>query len=60
MTTLSGKPDVKEKKESIWTGINKVRVSDFVIAFVILILSLTCILPFIRSIMAVAAAETGI
>ena len=48
MTTLSGKPDVKEKKESIWTGINKVRVSDFVIAFVILILSLTCILPFIH------------
>lgn len=48
MTTLSGKPDVKGKKESIWTGINKVRVSDFVIAFVILLLSLTCILPFIH------------
>ena len=48
MTALSGKHDVKEKKESIWSGINKVRVSDFVIAFVILLLSLTCILPFIH------------
>ena len=48
MNVLSGKPDIKEKKDSIWTGINKVRVSDFVIAFVILLLSLTCILPFIH------------
>lgn len=48
MTVLSGKPDIKEKKDSIWTGINKVRLSDFVIAFVILLLSLTCILPFIH------------
>ncbi len=36
------------KKESIWTGVNRVRISDFVIAFVILLLSLTCILPFIH------------
>lgn len=36
------------KKDSIWTGINRVRVADFVIAFVILLLSLTCILPFIH------------
>ena len=39
---------VQEKKPSLWKGINRVRVSDFVIAFVILILSLTCILPFIH------------
>ena len=39
---------VVEKKPSIWTGINRVRVSDFVIAFVILLLSLTCIIPFIH------------
>ena len=37
-----------EKKESIWTGVNRVRASDFIIAFVILLLSLTCILPFIH------------
>ena len=37
-----------QKKESIWRGVNRVRISDFVIAFVILILSLTCILPFIH------------
>lgn len=48
MSVLSGKPDISKKKESIWTGINRVRVSDFVIAFVILLLSLTCILPFIH------------
>ena len=39
---------VVEKKPSIWSGINRVRVSDFVIAFVILLLSLTCIIPFIH------------
>ena len=37
-----------EKKQSIWKGVNRVRMSDFVIAFVILLLSLTCILPFIH------------
>lgn len=42
------KAPVTEKKASLWSGINRVRVSDFVIAFVILILSLTCILPFIH------------
>ena len=39
---------VVEKKPSIWSGINRVRVSEFVIAFVILLLSLTCIIPFIH------------
>ena len=39
---------VVEKKPSIWTGVNRVRVSDFVIAFVIVLLSLTCIIPFIH------------
>ena len=39
---------VVEKKPSIWTGVNRVRVSDFVIAFVILLLSLKCIIPFIH------------
>ena len=39
---------VQEKKPSLWKGINRVRVSDFVIALVILLLSLTCILPFIH------------
>ena len=41
-------PVVAEKKPSLWKGVNRVRVGDFVIAFVILILSLTCILPFIH------------
>ena len=36
------------KKRSVFTGVNRVRVSDFVIAFVILLLSLTCIIPFIH------------
>lgn len=44
----SNAPVVKQRKEFIWTGINHVRISDFVIALVILILSLTCILPFIH------------
>lgn len=33
-------------KENIWRGVNRVRVSDFVIAAAVSILSLTCILPF--------------
>ncbi len=37
-----------EKKASIFKGVNRVRISDFVIAFVILLLSLTCIIPFIH------------
>ncbi|MBQ8620566.1 MAG: carbohydrate ABC transporter permease [Clostridia bacterium] len=41
-------PVVAEKKPSLWKGVNRVRVGDFVIAFIILILSLTCILPFIH------------
>ena len=36
------------KKQSVFTGVNRVRVSDLVIAFVILLLSLTCIIPFIH------------
>ena len=39
---------VVENKPSIWRGVNRVRISDFVIAFVILLLSLTCIIPFIH------------
>lgn len=35
-------------KENIWKGVNKVRISDFVIALIILLLSLTCIIPFIH------------
>lgn len=37
-----------EQKTSIWKGVNRVRIGDFVIALVILILSLTCILPFLH------------
>ena len=39
---------VKKNKQSVFTGVNRVRLSDFVIAFVILILSLSCIVPFIH------------
>ena len=39
---------IQEKKPTIWSGVNRVRFSDFVIAFVILLLSLTCILPFLH------------
>lgn len=46
MTAMTKKP--QETKENIFKGVNHVRVSDFVIAFFILILSLTCILPFIH------------
>ncbi len=41
-------PLVAEKKASLWKGVNRVRMGDFVIAFIILLLSLTCILPFIH------------
>ena len=44
----TAKAPVIEKKTSPWKGVNRIRVTDFVIAFVILILSLTCILPFIH------------
>lgn len=37
-----------KKKNSLFSGPNRVRFSDFVIAFVILLLSLTCIVPFIH------------
>ena len=37
-----------EKKTSLFKGVNRVRVSDFVIAFIILLLSLTCVIPFIH------------
>ena len=37
-----------KKKESLFSGVNRVRFSDFAIAFVILLLSLTCIIPFIH------------
>lgn len=39
---------VNQKKKNIFKGVARVRISDFVIAFIILILSLTCILPFIH------------
>ncbi|MBR4067399.1 MAG: carbohydrate ABC transporter permease [Clostridia bacterium] len=48
MQNTTKAPSAAEKKPSIWTGVNRVRISDFVIAFVILILSLTCILPFLH------------
>ena len=44
MSTISKGAD---KKQSMFRGVNHVHVSDFVIAFIILLLSLTCILPFI-------------
>ena len=37
-----------KKRESLFSGVNRVRFSDFAIAFVILLLSLTCIIPFIH------------
>ena len=36
------------KKPSLFSGVNRVRFSDFAIVFVILLLSLTCIIPFIH------------
>ncbi len=38
----------KAPKENIWKGVNHVRVSDFVIAFIIFLLCLTCIVPFLH------------
>ena len=48
MSTVQTAKVPQKKKESIWRGVNRVRIGDFVIAFVILILSLTCVLPFIH------------
>ena len=39
---------VEKKKKNLFQGVNRVRFSDFVIAFIILILSLTCVLPFLH------------
>ncbi len=38
----------EQRKTSMFRGVNRVRISDFVIAFVILLLSLTCIVPFLH------------
>lgn len=48
MSNIAKAPLEQNKKQSLWKGVNRVRISDFVIAFVILILSLTCILPFLH------------
>lgn len=48
MSAIAGKNEIRETKKNAGKGLNRVRVSDFVIAFVILLLSLTCILPFIH------------
>ena len=37
-----------ENKKSLFKGVNRARVSDFVLAFIILLLSLTCIVPFLH------------
>ncbi len=36
------------KEQSMFHGVNRVRFGDFVIAFIIFLLSLTCILPFLH------------
>ncbi|MBR3099138.1 MAG: carbohydrate ABC transporter permease [Clostridia bacterium] len=38
----------KEKKISPFHGVRRVRISDFVIALIILLLSLTCVIPFVH------------
>ncbi len=48
MSTAVNQKKQTEPRQNIWKGVNRVRTSDFVIAFIILILSLTCILPFIH------------
>ena len=48
MSNIAKAPLEQNKKQSLWKGVNRVRISDFVIAFVILLLSLTCILPFLH------------
>ncbi|MBO5535341.1 MAG: carbohydrate ABC transporter permease, partial [Clostridia bacterium] len=43
---MSGVP--AEKKTSVFKGVNRVKASDIIIALVILLLSLTCIIPFLH------------
>ena len=43
MTTIS-----PARKTGAFSGVKRLRVSDFVIAFVVLLLSLTCIIPFMH------------
>lgn len=50
----------QEKKQSMFKGVNRVRVSDFVIAFVILLLSLTCIIPFIHIVAKSISSNTAV
>ncbi len=40
--------ETAEKRTSVFKGVNRVKISDFVIALVILLLSLTCIIPFLH------------
>lgn len=42
------KREAVQKKSSMFKGLKRVHTSDFVIAFIILLLSLTCILPFVH------------
>lgn len=49
-----------EKRPAAWTGINRVRVSDIVIALVILLLSLTCIIPFIHILAKSVSSNTAV
>ncbi len=39
---------VSRSRKSDFSGVNRIRIGDFVIAFVILLLCLTCILPFLH------------
>ena len=50
----------QEKKQSMFKGVNRVRVSDFVIAFIILLLSLTCIIPFIHIVAKSISSNTAV
>ena len=47
-------------KPSLFSGVNRVRFSDFVIAFVILLLSLTCVVPFIHIAVKSVSSNTAV
>ena len=47
-------------RQSAFSGVNRVRLSDFVIAFVILLLSLTCVVPFIHIAVKSVSSNTAV
>lgn len=52
--------NAKTARQDMFHGVNRARVSDFIIALVILILSLTCVLPFLHVLAKSISSNTAV